>query len=262
MGRDELSRDTDLGESLLTRTFLHLPGVGPKKERKLWKRGIRAWTDFLEFEGPLLGPSKDPEARGILEQCIAHRDDPAFFSGFLKGGHMWRVFPAFSHSAVYLDIETFPGPGYDEITVIGLYDGAGVQTFVSGENLDRFEVAVAAFDVVVTFNGSLFDLPIIRGHFPHIHLPPIHVDLRWVLRQLGLTGGLKAIEKKLSIARPGPLDGLSGLDAVRLWHQHLHGDPKALETLIAYNSEDIVNLKPLMEYAVEKLSEKLFEDEG
>jgi len=192
---------------------------------------------------------------------MRRKGDPEFFSGWLPGGHMWRVFPAFSRRVAYLDIETCPGPGYDEITVIGLYDGSQVLTFVSGENLQDFEAAAAGYDLVVTFNGSLFDLPIIRNHFPHIHLPPIHVDLRWVLLQLGLNGGLKLIEKKLSIARPESVEGLSGLDAIRLWRAHQAGDGKALKTLIAYNSEDILNLKPLMEYAVEKLSARLLGDE-
>jgi len=243
---------------ILERTFIHLHGVGEKTEQKLWERGIRTWTDYLDHPGPVLGAVKDQTARRALEECLNRREDPAFFSNWLPAGHMWRVFPAFSHRAAYLDIETCPGPGYDEVTVIGLYDGDRVRTFIQGMNLQDFETAVADYDLVVTFNGGLFDLPVIRSRFPNITLPPIHVDLRWVLRRLGLSGGLKRIEQALGISRPGEVDGLCGWDAVRLWRDFCRGDEKALETLVCYNTEDIVNLKPLMEYAVQTLSAELF----
>ena len=113
----------------------------------------------------------------------------------LRSADLWRLFNAFKERAVYLDIETSTGyQGIDEITVIGLYDGNTVQTFVNGINLNAFEMAMASYDLVITFNGSLFDLPVIKRHFPHMALPPVHIDLRFFLRKLGYGGGLKAIE--------------------------------------------------------------------
>ncbi len=59
-------------------------------------------------------------------------------------------------------------------------------------------------------------------------------------------GGLKQCERALGICR-GSLDGVDGYFAVLLWYDYLrNGNEKALETLIAYNIEDVVNLEALM----------------
>ena len=67
-----------------------------------------------------------------------------------------------------------------------------------------------------------------------------------VLRSLGITGGLKGCEKKLGIDRK-ELDGVDGYFAVLLWREYLKsGNRAALDTLLAYNIEDVVNLETLM----------------
>ena len=159
---------------------------------------------------------------------------------------------------MYLDIETSGGyEGADDITVIGLYDGNMVQTFINGVNLHAFELAILSYEVVITFNGALFDLPIIRHHFHHVELPPVHIDLRFLLRRLGYRGGLKAIEKTFAVSRSPQIEGMSGYDAVHLWEAYRSGDDGALECLIEYNTADIVNLKPLMERGYQKMRERL-----
>ena len=176
---------------------------------------------------------------------------------------MWRVFDVFKSKAVYLDIETSGGyEGVDEITVIGIYDGETVQTFVNGINLDAFEIAIAPYDLVITFNGSSFDLPYIRRWFPGISLPPGHIDLRFMLKKLGYSGGLKKIEKDFGLCREPEIDGMDGYEAVRLWREYQWGDKKALDTLIQYNSADIVNLKPLMEAGYNELKTRVLRTEG
>ena len=173
---------------------------------------------------------------------------------------MWRLFDAFRHRAVYLDIET---SGYDQwindITIIGLFDGAEVRTFVNGKNLEEFETAIADYDLVITFNGACFDLPFIKRCFPGISLPKGHIDLRFVLKKMGLGGGLKKIEKDMGIIRSDEIEGVDGFEAVRLWQRYQWGDEKALETLISYNNADIMNLEPLMEMAYEKMKSRIFD---
>jgi uncharacterized protein YprB with RNaseH-like and TPR domain len=46
---------------------------------------------------------------------------------------------------------------------------------------------------------------------------------------------------------------MSGLDAVRLWWQWKRGDRAALETLIEYNREDVVNMVRLLQIAGRKM---------
>jgi len=49
-----------------------------------------------------------------------------------------------------------------------------------------------------------------------IELNQVHIDLRYVLRSLGYTGGLKGCEKQAGIDR-GNLEGVDGYFAVLLW---------------------------------------------
>ena len=125
---------------MLERTFIHIPGIGPKTEQTLWRRGIHRWRDFLDRQEAVFSPAKDQIIAGELEASLAHRNDIGFFNERLPPAEMWRLFDAFRHRAVYLDIET---SGYDQwsndITVIGLFDGAKVRTFVNGKNLEAFE---------------------------------------------------------------------------------------------------------------------------
>ena len=36
---------------MLRNTFVHLPGVGPKRERAFWEQGILDWDGFLAHTG-------------------------------------------------------------------------------------------------------------------------------------------------------------------------------------------------------------------
>ena len=61
-----------------------------------------------------------------------------------------------------------------------------------------------------------------------------------------MKGGLKGVEKQLGISRES--EGVDGLEAIRLWNRYLYSaDLEALETLLRYNLEDVVNLKTLKE---------------
>jgi hypothetical protein len=243
---------------MLENTFVHIRGIGLKTERKLWRSGFRTWSDFLRTKETILSPGRDRMIRRELELSLQKRNDIRFFGERLSGGEIWRLFGAFRDRAVYLDIESSrTSQGLDEITIVGLYDGRRVQTFVNGINLDEFEVAFADYDLVVTFSGTCFDLPFIRRYFRNISLPSVHIDLRFLLKNLGLTGGLKRIEKEVGLVREDEIDGLNGYEAVMLWKDYQWGDKAALEKLIRYNTADIVNLEPLMEMAFTQMRKRL-----
>lgn len=246
---------------MLEHTFIHIPGIGLKTEQSLWHQGITTWDVFLEKKIPVFSPGKEKIVRKVLEASIAHRRDAQFFHDMLPAREMWRLFEAFREKAVYLDIETNGGQqGIHEITVIGIFDGTKVNTFVNGRDLEAFEQAIAEYDLIITFNGTTFDLPFIRRAFPGIFLPPAHIDLRFVLNRLGYRGGLKKIEKDLGINRAPSIDGLNGYDAVLLWNAYEWGDKDALERLIQYNRADIVNLEPLMALAFAAMKKKFFRE--
>ncbi|MGH8613799.1 MAG: ribonuclease H-like domain-containing protein, partial [Gammaproteobacteria bacterium] len=193
-----------------------------------------------------------PQSRDAIR-----RKDAGFFERLTALGEAWRVFPEFADQCVYLDIETTGlSTVFDTVTLVGLYDGRRYKVFVDGQNLEEFPKELAKYSVVVTFNGSGFDLRFLRLAFPQLAIPPIHIDLRWVMRRLGFAGGLKEVEKSLKIRRAAGVEDLSGYDATVLWARYLRGDQPALEKLIQYNTEDVVHLKAMVEIAYDKLSQR------
>jgi uncharacterized protein YprB with RNaseH-like and TPR domain len=246
---------------MLQHTFIHIPGIGKQTELELWKGGIHNWDDADRFEKRfgLVGARLQQR---LDEYIPASREairtkDAAFFERLSTLGEAWRIFPEFADQCVYLDIETTGlSTVFDRITMVGLYDGRKYKLFVDGENLQELPGELCRYPVVVTFNGATFDLRFLRLAFPQMTLPPVHIDLRWVTRKLGLKGGLKAVEEKFGLERPKEVEDISGYDATVLWAKHLRGDKAALEQLIQYNTEDVVHLKAIMEIAYDKLCEQ------
>lgn len=238
---------------MLQHTFCHVPGVGPKTEAGLWRRGTLNWADFLNAQPRPAIRGKVASAQLMAEwlersQAALERRDAEFFATALPAAEVWRLASHFGQDAAYVDIET-TGLGQDaQITSIALYDGTQVRTYVQGRNLADFEADIGAYALLVTFNGRCFDAPILEQHF-NIRLPRAHIDLRFVLRAMGLRGGLKVCEQRLGLQREG-LEGLDGYFAVLLWHEYeTYGDEDALETLLAYNAADVLGLPELLRQA-------------
>jgi uncharacterized protein YprB with RNaseH-like and TPR domain len=249
---------------MLKHTFLHIPRVGRATERKLWHAGIRTWEDGLQCSDSRRLGSAAAIIKDYLElsQAALARGDLEFFTELLPAGESWRIFPycqQFSARIAYLDIETTGmSPGHSQVTVIGLYDGSEFKYFVQGDNLNQFHQEIEQYDLLVTFNGKCFDVPFLLSALPGLRLPRPHIDLRYVFRQLNLRGGLKAIERRTGLAREqDELGQLDGFDAVLLWQLHKRGDRRALSTLLRYNAEDVVGLKPLLELACHRLIQEL-----
>jgi len=235
-------------EIMLKNTFLHVPGLGIKTEAKFWSSGIQSWEDLLGQELIHFSPKKGDVLKRSLEESIEHLSNrnPNFFGDRLPPNQFWRIFPEFRESVAYLDIET---TGLDfcfnQITTIALYDGKSIFTYVQGQNLDEFREDIQRYKVLVTYNGRCFDVPFIGGCLG-IKLDQVHIDLRYILKSIGYTGGLKGCEKKAGIDR-GDLEGVDGYFAVLLWDDYRRNkNQKALETLLAYNIQDVVNLETLM----------------
>jgi uncharacterized protein YprB with RNaseH-like and TPR domain len=137
------------------------------------------------------------------------------------------------------------GTPEDYITTIALYDGRTIRWYVQGRNLEQFEDDIRDYRVIVTYNGKCFDVPFIRNTMG-VPMDHAHIDLRYVLASQGYRGGLKGCERQLGICRH-ELDGVDGFFAVLLWDDfQRNGNRKALETLLAYNILDVVNLEALM----------------
>jgi uncharacterized protein len=233
---------------MLTHTFLHIQGIGVKTEQTLWDKGLTDWGSISSpttFEVP--SRLKWRLTTGI-EESIKHLDenDPAYFSKRLPSNQCWRLFQEFRSSIAYVDIETTGlDRDYNEITTIALYDGHSIRTYVQGDNLSQFVDDIQNYRTIVTYNGRCFDAPFIERYFK-TKLNHAHIDLRYILFSLGFRGGLKGCEKQLGIDR-GDLEGVDGFLAVQLWDRfERKKDSKALETLLAYNVQDTINLERLM----------------
>lgn len=250
---------------LLDSTYIHAAGVGVLTERRLWDAGARTWEDYLAAPAghwPLTSAQRAAltpiveESRDRLEV-----EDAAWFSARIPGAEHWRAVPNFGHRIAFLDIETTGGMEADDLTIVGLFDGFTFRQFVKGVNLEEFPEAIADTALLVTFFGTGFDLPFLRRAYPGLPLRQLHVDLCYALKRLGYRGGLKSIESQLGVRRSDATRGLSGWDAVRLWQEYLRGRTRSLDTLLAYNEEDVRNMADLLRFAYPRLANRASEGE-
>ncbi len=247
---------------MLRNTFLHLPNIGRITEKALWERGITDWDSLLARidEAPLGTADRDQTQRSAELSIQALQDGQhQFFAPALGLGEAWRAWTDFRESCVYLDIETDGGQSGDAITMIGLYDGKDFRALIKDDNLAEFPDIISHYSMIVTFFGSGFDVPMLQKKFRNVEFDHIHLDLCPTLRKLGYRGGLKSIEKQLGISRVEDAEGLTGLDAVRLWREYIRGNDASLETLVAYNREDVVNLEWLADFTYRRLKAATFD---
>ena len=233
---------------MLKNTFTHIPGIGLKTEERLWDSGVLNWDDISESFHLKRLQKRVTHLRTHIHDSRENleTDNPKYFEKLLPSSLQWRMFPEFRHSTVYLDIETTGLESWgNHITSIALYDGECISYYVKGKNLEAFKKDIKKYKVIVTYNGKCFDIPFIESYFG-ISLSQAHIDLRYILASLGYRGGLKGCEKQLNIDRGG-LKDIDGYFAVLLWDDFQRNkNQKALETLLAYNIEDTVNLETLM----------------
>ena len=158
-----------------------------------------------------------------------------------------------SYIEAYLDIETTGlSPWDSEITVVGIHlcyeeDTAFIQLVGEDISADSIMEALTGVDVIYTYNGSRFDLPFIQCRLG-INLADMfkHCDLMYNCWQNNLYGGFKAVEQQLGIKRK--LKEVNGFEAIRLWWRYVNDyDEGALNILLEYNKEDVLNLKALKE---------------
>jgi len=232
---------------MLKNTFCHI--VSEHKEAELWRNNILNWNEINE-QHPLY--SRVFESQQALEQ-----NNHDFFLSSLPKKQHWRTYKELP--CCFLDIETTGlSKEWNDITVIGLYDGKESKLFVKDKNMHEFPQELNKYGLIITFNGKCFDIPFIKAKFPELNTDKLHVDLRYIFRELGYSGGLKRIERELGIIRNEEIQEVDGFEAVRLWHKYKRGDEEALKLLLKYNQADIENLKFLMDFAYDKMREKYF----
>jgi uncharacterized protein len=246
---------------VLRATFLHLDTIGPVTEAHLWRQGVLDWKDLATAAEI---PNISDDRRHALLRDLARSEealadqDVGWFTHRLPMSELWRLYPSFRPATAFLDIETTGLSPYEGIVTVVTVHGAGTtRTFVADDDLEELPAWLRRFQLLVSFNGRLFDVPFLETRFPQLVVPVAHIDLRFVLYRLGLSGGLKRIEERVGIGGRAGVEGVRGLDAVRLWEEFRAGQTASLERLVKYNRADTVNLEPLLEFAVRELTERL-----
>jgi uncharacterized protein YprB with RNaseH-like and TPR domain len=248
---------TNLWGVRIENSFIPVDGVGERTERSLWESGVTHWD---AFDPSAVGARQAENIESFVATAAERLDDgdAAFFRERFPSGSHWRCYENFREDACFLDIETTGlDQGRDDVTVVGLHTPGETETLVAGRDLtaERLQRRLDDANLLVTFNGKRFDVPFLESAFG-VDVDAPHVDLMYPCRRLGLTGGLKAIERETGIDRDRP--DLSGEDAVRLWREYERGDESALETLVSYNRDDTENLRALADRVTDRLHSDVF----
>ena len=238
-------------------SFIGVDGVGEQTEQSIWERGVTHWD---EFEPSVVGGKRGDRIDQFIDEGREYLDaaDVAYFDRQFPSSEQWRLYETFADRACFFDIET---TGLDEhrnqVTTVSLHQAGQTETLVAGDDLTagNLRAAFADADLLVTFNGKRFDVPFLEANYD-VDLQRPHLDLMYTCKKIGLSGGLKQVEKDIGIERDRP--DISGRDAVRLWREHERGQDGSLETLISYNREDTVNLQTLADEATRRLDEQVF----
>ena len=148
----------------------------------------------------------------------------SYFIGLLPQSEMWRLYDFFREDAVFLDIEATGIYEKDDFFMIGLYDGINTKiTLKNNFDYKKLKNELMKYKLIVSFNGSSFDAPFLNKRYPGL-LPKIpHFDVKSIAGRIGLSGGLKEIEK----------------------------------LLVEYNEDDVINLKKVADFSTKKLKESI-----
>ncbi|WP_276246901.1 MULTISPECIES: ribonuclease H-like domain-containing protein [unclassified Haladaptatus] len=239
-------------------SFIPVRGVGEGTERSLWQSGITHWD---EFDRDAVSARKADAIEQFIETGYERLDagDARHFDDIFPSGEQWRIYENFADDVCFFDIETTGLSHHNSVvTTVSFHQNGETTTLVRDDDLTA-DALSAIFDdakVIASFNGKRFDVPFLEGSFD-VNIDHPHIDLMYTCKKLGLSGGLKQIEKDIGIDRDEP--DITGRDAVRLWKEHERGKDGSLDTLVKYNRADTVNLETLMQTATRRLHENVFE---
>ncbi len=239
---------------MLQNTFLQLKKVTLTQESKLWAKGITDWEKYENAFDSQLNLFEQSEPTFDVSRKHFNQGNFQYFIERIPVSEYYRIALHCPEDVLFIDIET-TGSGFrfDQITVVGWSLGEEFGFYIAGEDPEPMLNAINRAKVVVTFNGTGFDIPIIKKEFPEANFPVCHIDLRYFARRVGLKGGQKRIEKAIGMYRDTDILEMTGQQAPVLWGQHLNGDPNALGTLVRYNYADVYGMKIILDYIIGEL---------
>lgn len=230
---------------MLRMTFQRLlRGISANREAKYWEQGIFSWEDLERYLTPQESLFLDQEYLFAKARAAFESRNTAYFANLLDRREYYRIPLSFPEKTLFLDIETTGlSRYYDVITLVGWSYQGKYNSFILGDDEQPLRTALSDAGVIVTFNGSMFDLPFLREGLKNLPIPPVHIDLRFLAKRARLSGGQKSIESEVGFKRPSHLIEIKGESAPILWHQYRRGDLNALKLLTEYNYCDILGMK-------------------
>ena len=192
-------------KQFLTRSLSYFRGIGAERLKILRNAGVTDWVqlaDNLSILPRHLRSSLRYEL-DLAFEALNSSNTSHFISRLPRPDH-WRVAAAFPHRTTFLDIETTGlSRYYHQLTLVGWAADGRFDALISNDGSNALHRLISDLHrtaVLVTFNGSHFDVPFLRTHLPELIIPVAHVDLRHLSRRVGATGGQKSIEMSLASA--------------------------------------------------------------
>ncbi|TXI40220.1 MAG: dephospho-CoA kinase [Nitrosomonas sp.] len=243
---------------MLRMTFQRLlRGVSANLEAKYWEQGIFSWEALEKLLIPQNSLFHEQEHLFLNAKKAFEKKDVTFFANLLNPREHYRIPLSFPERTLFLDIETTGlSRYYDVITLVGWFYQGKYNNFILQGDEKPLRSALADASVIVTFNGSMFDLPFLRVGFTDLPIPPVHIDLRFLAKRVALSGGQKIIENTVGFKRPSHLVEIKGESAPILWHQYRRGDLEALKLLTQYNYCDILGMKFIFDRVIELIAKQ------
>lgn len=138
------------------------------------------------------------------------------------------------------------------ISVVGVYDSESeLYTTYLVEELPRLWPILEGSDILVTFNGDHFDIPLLNKYYPGDLLNIKSVDL---LKEMQKSAGRRMKLDQIAEGTLGIRKSGDGLQAIKWWRE---GD---IEKVKSYCLDDVRITKDIYEYALK--NGKLFFKEG
>lgn len=240
---------------LIKSTFCHLPEIGFDKELSLWRKGIKTWDDLLSYGAVYWDNEYYLKVLTAIEASnrALKSKDIDFFLKVVPESEWYRLYPDFYDRFYFLDIET-EGLHVDaELTCFSILYKNKMNTFSIADGFIQAEENLNKIKVLLTFNGTNFDIPRLQNKFPGF-TPLYHIDLMQILRAKGFTGGLKDLAKCFGWKSKNSEGVIDGAEAAKLYNKYKNtGNKIFIDELVSYNKEDVL----MLQFLARRLNENL-----